>query len=336
MHVQTYSIDVGGPSRRTPPPTEETQSQKPLVTKIGIIGATNSGKSTTLNALLRGRFLPTSSGSTTAQVLCIKHNPNIPDGELYDLTQDEESKLLASGIKNIYAKLDELNKSRRAAGNTTGDVSSSKLELQVRIPFLCQLPHDVFLEFYDTPGTSEDDESQIYKDARQVQDKMERLILVLSQDTALHKETADLLRRLHVRFPKLMSQESLFVLMNKYDLFFDDEHQSLDDQKCQISKTVQVDNDCIVYYSAKLGLKARTWQESADEDDYDDFRVQIQKMPGVKAKVRELHKKKLPFDENVKELSQIAEYSSCICKVESLLLSNVLLQNRSEQNSLEL
>ena len=317
--VQAYSTDVGGPSRSTPPPTEETQSQKPRVTKIGLIGATNSGKSTTLNALLRGRFLPTSSGSTTAQVLCIKHNPSIPDGELHDLTQDRESKLLASGIKNIYSKLDELNKSRRAAGNTTGNVSSSKLELQVRIPFLCQ-QQEVNLEFYDTPGTSEDDESQIYKDARQVQDNMERLILVLSQDTALHKETADLLSRLRIRFPKLMSQESLFVLMNKYDLFFDDEHQSLEDQMCLISKTVQIDNDHIVYYSAKLGLKARTWQESADEDDYDDFRVQIQKMPGIKKVVRELHKKKLPFIENVKELSRIAEDSSCICSVENLIL----------------
>ena len=50
------------------------------VIKIGVIGATNSGKSTTINALLRGKFLPISSGGTTAHVLCIKHDPSKPRG----------------------------------------------------------------------------------------------------------------------------------------------------------------------------------------------------------------------------------------------------------------
>ena len=237
---------------------------------------------------------------------------------------DSQPELIASGEEDIYTKLEELNTSRRTESDPPSGSSLVKLELRIDIPFLNHLNHAVDLELYDTPGTSEDEESQMYKDAKQVQDQMEQLVLVLSQDTVLLKETTSLLARLRQRFPRLMSNEKLIVLMNKYDLFFSDKQKSLADQKYRISQRIQVDLNQMIFYSAKLGLEARSWQanfEAVDDDAFDDLKVEIKKMPGMKEEVKKLQMKSLPFEEKVKQLSEIGENSSCICAVENHILT---------------
>ena len=293
------------------------------VINIGVIGATSSGKSTTINALLRGRYLPVAPDGMTAYVLCVKHNPSKPEGELYNT--EKGSAPLAVGKEAICEKLEELNESRRDRESPTPDVEKVELELLVCIPFLDHLGVSASLKLYDTPGTSESKESQIYKDAKWVQDQMERLILVLSYDTLGYQETTDLLDRLHRRLPKLVDSERLTVLMNKWDKFFaNKQRQTAQKKKEQISQTIKdkLAIDHIIFYSAEVGLEARCWQAdfgAVDEGTFDDLKTKIRKIPGMEEQMEKFQKEDLAV--KVKHLSEIAEEWSSVCQVEQHISS---------------
>ena len=304
--------------------------QKPCCVRIGIIGATNSGKSTTLNALLRGRFLPTSSGTTTGHVICIKHNPSTPSGELYDTAQGPP-KLLAEGKKAIWDKLNDLNKSRREASHSeaTSNIAAPKLELRTYIPILKQ--QNIEVELYDTPGISEDKQSQIYKDAEQIQDKMDGLILILSQDTVGMEATSELLKKLRSKPSSLMSSERVIVLMNKYDLFFadsddddEDEIVNVQEEISKIAERINVPLERIECYSAKMAFEARQWQSNITlikERRFDALKVIVRSIPEKAEEVDTLLAKRLPFGQYVEPLSRIAEDGSYLPKVETLIAS---------------
>ena len=288
------------------------------VINIGVIGATSSGKSTTINALLRGRFLPVAPDGMTAYVLCVKHSPIKPEGELYNT--ERGSAPLAVGKEDICKKLEELNESRRDRESPT-TIKKVELELLVCIPFLVHLGVSASLKLYDTPGTSESKESQIYKDAKQVQNEMERLILVLSHETLGHQETTDLLDRLRIRFPKLMDRERLTVLMNKFDLFYVNKPPT-DKKFEQVGKKIQVDLDRIIFYSAEVGLEARCWQadfDAVDKGTFNDLKTKIRKIPGMEEQMEKFQKEALGV--KVKHLSEIAEKWSNVCKVEKYISS---------------
>ena len=303
--------------------------QKPCCVRIGVIGATNAGKSTTLNALLRGKFLPTSSGTTTGHVICIKHNPSTPGGELYDTAQGPP-KLLAEGKKAIWDKLNDLNKSRHEASHSeaTSNIAAPKLELRTYIPILKQ--KNIEVELYDTPGISEDKQSQIYKDAEQIQDKMDGLILILSQDTVGKESTSELLKKLRSKPSSLMSSERVIVLINKYDLFFadsdDDEDESVNVQEeiCKIAERINVPLERIECYSAKMAFEARQWQSnitSIKERRFDALKVIVRSIPEKAEEVDALLVRRLPFGQYVEPLCRIAEDGSYLPKVENLIAS---------------
>ncbi len=292
------------------------------VSKVGIIGASNSGKSTTLNALLGSRFLPASSGGTTAHILCIKHNREFPNGKIVG----------AEGRKNIYDKLKDANTTqRKIVRSSTTSNSGAIFELQVLIPFLSKHP-DINLELYDTPGTSEGKKSPIYRDTIQTIEQMEGLLLILSQDTVLLDPTTQLVKYLREKYPLLMDpkQPRILVLVNKYDLFFgdidedgDNDTDTIEEKRLEISERIGFPLQNIVFYSAKLGLTARKWRAdvaSANEDQFDETKVALRRMK--KAEITTLLATDLTFEQKVEKMSDLATSASRIEEVEELIVKS--------------
>ena len=311
------------------------------VTKVGVIGASNSGKSTTLNALIGDKFLPASSGGTTAHILCIKHNPEFLNGKLLD----PEERELAKERRSIFEELKRVNKTQRKSSQelkrvnkiqrkssqlSTASDSGAIFELQVLIPFLSKHP-DINLELYDTPGTSEGKQSQIYLDTIQTIEQMEGLLLILSQDTVLLDPTTQLVQNLREKYPLLMDpkQPRILVLVNKYDLFFDDidedeDNETIEEKRLDISGRTGFPLQNIVFYSAKLALTARKWRAdiaSVDETQFDETKVAVRKLK--KEEVTELLKKTdLTFEQKIKKMSDIATSGSLIEEVEKSIVKS--------------
>ena len=312
------------------------------VIKVGLIGATNSGKSTTLNAFLRGRFLPTSIKSTTAHVLCIKHNPCPYNKGLYDMAQDTDAVQLANERKEIYKTLEDFNKSQRLKPNM--ELTMGRLELRADVPFLSQMQNDISIELYDTPGQTDAENPQLRDDAIHTQSQMDGLILILSQDTVEGIGTQELLSRLREEFPSfvnLHSKQRVIVLVNKYDLFYEDEDEDEDEdeeekkeeddsihydatvqEKCQhISDITKVPIEQVTVYSAKLALSVRKWNaEKVTEKQFNAVKSEIVKIHRKRQKVEKLCKNNIPLHEKVIEIRKIVEDASHINKVEELIV----------------
>lgn len=294
------------------------------VLSVGIIGSTNSGKSTTLNALLRGEFLPVSNESTTAHVLRIKHNPEISESRLMN-----SSECVATGEEEICTKLKDFNIMERKGIN--GPAQPQNLELQV--PFSLfrgkRSTSDFKLEMYDCPGTSEDTSSRIVQVAQQLQCKVEGIILVLSQDTYDHQSTKDLLETLRKQFPLMMErkgQNRCLVLMNKYDQFFTKGKTEFDERKKQdISEKIGAPVLC--YYSADYGFNARKWKENPSVVEKKQFRLitsELAFFPDPNGTIEKKLDDHNQFNaENVEELSAEIERVSCINEVEDKIIESL-------------
>ena len=118
---------------------------------VGFIGIMKAGKSTTLNALLQKRVLPSAVQAETALEVVIKHDPHSLDGLLLgELNSTNESEAIADG-SDIHDAILRLSKQRRDQGWN----KYSRLVLSISIPFLSKGTNDIALTISDTPGSDE-------------------------------------------------------------------------------------------------------------------------------------------------------------------------------------
>jgi len=218
------------------------------VIKIGVIGTTNSGKSTTINALLNGKYLPASFGSTTARVVCIKCDPSATQCKL----SDSKLELLAEGKEEIHKVLRKLNKEQRDAGLKASCQSMLHICVSQSLNFKAHL--------FDTPGMSESKMAALYKDAKDTLDQVDGVFIVLSVDSMVNRETTELIQDLRSCYPKLLDPNfpgRAVVLMNKYDQLFKQDEDEVTETKEEISTTLNLPPEDILYYSAQMGLESR-------------------------------------------------------------------------------
>ena len=224
--------------------------------KMGVIGITNSGKSTLLNALLQKNILPTNFDPQTASLVCIKHDSK-SCGELFERKlSGNKLTCIASGVKEVREKLCNLDDKQRLGNDQVPE--SVVLELHAPVNFLSGT-NDIDLEIYDTPGTSEAGNPHVRQLAEQARKDLAGMILVLAAGSACLKPSAELLKDLKTKYPLLMSQDEkrILVLVNKYDVMFEDgNHPSLDDEQQKLAEKIEIAPDKIVFCSAKLGLEA--------------------------------------------------------------------------------
>ncbi len=118
--------------------------------RASVLGLTNSGKSTFLNALLGRKYLPTSVQSQTAKEVSIIHTPD-SSGELWVSKQKNDVPVrIAIETEAIQAQLLKFNTEMRQSDGA----SLQKLTLHAPIFFLNGVD-EIELELSDTPGLYE-------------------------------------------------------------------------------------------------------------------------------------------------------------------------------------
>ena len=249
--------------------------------RSGVIGLTKAGKSTTLNALLGGTFLPTSLQPQTAKEVSIIHDPSIPGGALYaiydhkesgDSISSNEGELVASGASEILEYLHQVNKNVRENKNARETKTVvQKLILRVPFPFLRDT-QGIKLEISDTPGLFEATSNEnITAESKVVLKEQFAFVLILNLKLLKTKGESELLRILTVHHPELLvKQKRILVLINAYGVAFQDTNpeslkpdgisQYVSDYLAEpeiLNITLPAEN--ILPFSALWALRARLW-----------------------------------------------------------------------------
>ena len=228
--------------------------------KVGFMGSTSSGKSTTVNALLGQNFLATAEQKESVCPVCIQHEPNPGSvGNLFGREKTDYSlDLLASGAESILDCISKLNREDHKTGTT------KYAELVLRAPILCLAANELTnYEVYDTPGVSEGKDSVATAQAKYTLESSAAIVLVISPSSAGLKyltEFIDQIREAHPSF--IEEQNRMLILINKYDKCFPADKNTWDPEtfKNKIVKQTSVPAKQIVCFSAECALKARLWK----------------------------------------------------------------------------
>ncbi len=284
-------------------------------TKVGIVGLSKSGKSTTINALLGDEYLPSSEMVETAYVLCIKQDPQ-SEPTLYDKTDPENVIEIAVGVDDIYEKLKKLNETRRKGGS--GCDIKKKFELSV--PLIQGLTDYTELEIYDTPGISER-KPGIRQDAEQMWDEVEGIILVLSVETVESYQTVSFTQLEKYKNDK-KDKRRILVLMNKQDKMFQNKKNRYTNERLKekVEKIVPVPWNEVAFYSAKCSLDGRqlkklTTVDSDTQQSYIDLHSVVVKYSELKEEAQKISN---CSKENIEKLAELAERASNIAKIEQV------------------
>ena len=184
--------------------------------QAGVVGLTNSGKSTTLNALMGKEFLTTSIQAQMAAEVWIIHDYEIPNGKLLgQLTKAQNCLELACGPENIYAFLKEWNDSIRE-----GKVKCpyAKLLLHAPIHFLkCVV--SIRLEICDTAGTNEVGCTVVTSKSQLALHNLCTFVIILHVQHYEGTDELEMLQKLREHHPDLQeNQDRILILVNACDL----------------------------------------------------------------------------------------------------------------------
>ena len=176
---------------------------------MGFVGMMKVGKSTTLNALLHKRYLPSAIQAETAIEV------SISVGEHFTHSSEE----LARGASSIHSKLWNINKQKRSKQNLY-----KKVLLNISIPFLSMLSKKISLTISDTPGS---DEAVV--EGLDLDNNIQHLAaFVVVLDYRKMKSDAEiaLLRSLKQKHQTILnSPERLLFILNHMNAF--DEHRAV-------------------------------------------------------------------------------------------------------------
>ena len=292
--------------------------------QMGLVGLTNSGKSTTLNALMHLDILPSSFQRQTVSSVCIKHSPTSP-GELYGrkIASDNLS-VLASGFQSVRSFIAKLNEHDRK-----NSIIYSDLVLHAPFPCLSR-KGKIELEIFDTPGTSESSSSNVASVWSTALNNLAAIVLILSADRVFEVSQDVLLEKIQSLHPRMMEKQNrLLILINKYDMCYDGNQLSWSPAqlKANVAAYLKVPMEQVVLFSAKSALEARKWKQDpsvVNEDKYGEVYYKLRHTPEKEA-VASL---KDHTPENVKKLAEVLENFSQIRDVESKLLWKLCVNGR--------
>ena len=287
--------------------------------QMGLLGLTNSGKSTTLNSLIGQKFLPVAYHRQTVASVRIVHDPKYPQGKLVQKDMQKDALICSEGVRDIETHIKALDDDFR-------DNSTVDSEVILHVPFHFLREKAMTLEIFDTPGTGEDNFSNASIIVNTVMNNFAAIVLTIAADDVSKKEVTDLTKKIRSVHPYLMEARSrLLVLINKYDLCFKPNQKGCltpDELKAKVAKEIEVPKEQIILFSAESALEARKWKHdpsSVDDLTYTEVYCKLCRSPEKEA-VRPLKEFTAQSNyENVRKMADVLERFSGIQEVESKL-----------------
>ncbi len=244
--------------------------------RVGIIGLTKAGKSTFLNALLGGSFLPSSVLPETANETVIIHDMSKPGGELH-CTVKGKSSLLAKGQKEIYRELLELNQKKRNKGET--EKKCDKLILYAPLQFLAATDmQDIQLELSDTPGFGEAGVKNVTDSVNIAVRELCAFIWILNSNNLKSMSETTLIKELQLHHSELFSElNRVLILVNVHTDFYKESRVSRNSNTITVEELPKYVSDYfdnpdilglkiapekIKLFHALWALKSREWNKT--------------------------------------------------------------------------
>ena len=319
--------------------------------QAGVVGLTNSGKSTTLNALMGKEFLTTSIQAQTAAEVRIIHDCELPDGKLLgQLTKTQDYLKLASGAENIYTCLNELNDSIRK-----GKVKCGYENLLLHAPFhFLKGVDSIQLEICDTPGTNEAGCTEVTSKSQLALRDLCTFVIVLHVQHYEGNEKSEMLKKLKEHHPDLQeNQDRILILVNAYDTAISDTNKASikpKDIANQVQKHlkkpqvlgIHVHTDHIIPFSAKWALKSRQWLDSpgaVNEYDYDKALSLLWQAKYINKEEKRLLEEHRDLDRVCKLLEKVSAILTVEQKLKAMLYEKgpaILLQTATDDSITEI
>ena len=184
----------------------------------GFVGMMKVGKSTTLNALIGKRILPSAQQAETAIEVCIVHDHQHPGGLLTGELPDGSKNVIAIGETEINRELSRLNAGVRDVKRNT---LYTKLYLKIPFPFL-NASNEVMLEISDTPGYDEAMAHDISFGADEAIEKLAAFIIVLDYRRMKSEAEMSLLQSLKNHHPMVFkTPERLLFILNHVNAYYE-------------------------------------------------------------------------------------------------------------------
>ncbi len=226
--------------------------------QIGFVGLTNAGKSATVNSCMSLPFLPSTLQRQTVGAIRVVHDPTCTHGELFG-TRDGLTVSLASGIDSICSCIEELN-----TNDHINDIRYSELVLRAPVAIFSEIKQNFVPEILDMGGSCENIPSQQAIVAGKTALKsLAAIVLVVSADDVSKTTVTDLVENLKRVHPGLMEKQSrVLVLINKYDMCYDDENKKSWGPgriRKEMANHIGVPIEQTVCFSARYALLAQEW-----------------------------------------------------------------------------
>ena len=237
--------------------------------QAGIVGLIKSGKSTTLNALMKTRILPEAVQPETAAVVHIihstkeQHKSGLLLGE-----QGGQNIEIASGSDGIYKKLRQYNEMARKGKKLMHD----SLTLRIPLPFLRESELKFSLEISDTAGPDEAGATDATLRSLSTMERLSVFIIVLNYRRMKSQPEVDLLTHLRDHHPQLLETHDRFLfIVNAIDAYYEDGNEySIQPNNVreyvqtylQDTLHVRIPTERIVPFSAKWALQSHLWHEN--------------------------------------------------------------------------
>lgn len=316
--------------------------------QAGVVGLTNSGKSTTLNALMGKKFLTTSVQAQTAAEVRIVHDRKLPNGKLWGQLTAQNCMELACSPENIYACLKKWNDSIR-----DGKVKCpyEKLLLHAPIQFLKGI-NKIQLEICDTAGTNDVGCTEVTSKSQLALRDLCTFVIILHVQHYEGKDKSEMLKKLKEHHPDLQeNQDRILILVNAYDLIISEEaSQKPEDIAKRVQKHLNkpqvlgicVPTDQIIPFSAKWALKSRQWQDSpqaVDEDDYSEALLLLKRAKRINREERKLLEEHRDLNRVCEQLKEVSKLRTVEQKLKEMLYEKgpaILLQSAPGDSAQEI
>ena len=248
-----------------------------------------SGKSSVLNALLRGVVLPVSVQAETAVEVSIIHSTNDEhkSGALFGETHDGEHEMIANGDDAIQKTLRNFNKISRNQSGEEEALSYNSLTLRTPFHFLNEIQLKFTLQISDTAGPNEAGAFDATLKSKLAMERLSAFIIVLNYRVMKDQGEIDLLTHLRDHHPHLLENHQRFLfIVNAIDAYYEDGNKYSIHPR-DVPKYVQdylkqtlgviIPIERIVPFTAKWALKSQLWSENianmSDGEYFDAMRL---------------------------------------------------------------
>jgi len=168
----------------------------------------------------------------------------------------------------------------------------------------------------------------IYNHFERALDRMDGIVIVLSWDTFVCRETAQLIQNLQIFYPELLHPNRAIVLMNKDDMLFEVDEDVVTEKKGEIIAKLNLFPE---YYSAAMGLESRICKADPSTVTKRQFKRLLTYADEKKDYAEQIEESSDFNLENVKKMANLLEHISNIKVVENSI--NFLLPGLKKRNT---